>query len=1371
MKLKAFPPILFILIAVLVPLATGLAFPYPVLAQDIPIPSEKDEGRVQAAAIPYLEATNEFVRTAVSSGGQFVTGTTGGDPNTANDDNRRLLYGYPDYIGTSFSTLRIIGNGIESDYALGEIIAPTEAPVLDNNLITTVWVLDGVRVTQRLYLSLNSDTNRNDTTTIEYEIRNNNNTNMQVGVRMMLDTMIGGNDGAPFFILGAGQVTQEFEWTGSGVPAYWIAYESPTFATDSLKGRGQLIGANLTKPDRFVVSDWPDAVSSIWDYQVNPADAVTLDSAVILYYNPVDVAPGATRVIRTSYGIARSGASQQVELVGLEVTQGIQNWNNEVALIQDRPTYVRAHVQSTAGTANGISAELHGRRNGVALPNSPLQPSNAGGRINVLQTPQRGNLGDAFYFELPQAWLNGTVELEFKGVGREIVCRESAGDDNDCTVSLGFTESRIPEVRFVGIPWSNGSPNSSNFEEVERQLEAALPIPYLNSSIYSPPEPSTTPTPQPGPTPVPPPSSEDDFSRLLIRLSETRELDGCSSECNRFYIGVVVNQPQNSINGMAYRPGYVSAGYITDRYTHPHEFGHSVGLPHVRCTGSEGSPGAFPYTDGLIGGFTDPNREFWGIDLRRDRVFGPQSGDLMSYCTTRWTSDFTYTSIQSALRQRYDSATAAAEKLMILEEHPAILVSGVVSLTQWGGELTTFYTVPSPSATSAPSPGSYAIEFRNALGQRLAIHEFAPEEPSEGTVGSFTLLLPFPEGATQILLLRNGHTLDVVNASNNAPTVALISPNGGEVLTGQTATTSWVASDQDNDPLTYVVQYSADAGATWQTLVVDWSQTSYPLNLSQIAGGNSSIIRILASDGFHTISDQSDGAFSVSPKAPQVTIDAPSDQSFYVADQLVLLRGTGYDTEDGQLVDDSNYAWSSSIDGALGSGRSLAVNASLLSEGGHDVMLTLTDSDGLTTSKEIQITVFRDRPVMPATWSVTPSDILFQAIAVEASPDPQVLILRNAGDGTVQWNASADRDWILLSSLSGNLPVDILVGVNTTSLSAGTYTGTITFNSSSIAQPQIIPVTLEVTDRNAAEMIASVSQPVIPADGASGAMISIQIRDAAGRPVPNQVITFTTSLGEIVNQATTNLSGVAEANLTSSTVAGLAEVRAQSGHLQDIIIVNFVAGPPANITLTAAPTSLLADGASTAALTAVVKDANGNPVPNQTVTFATTLGAITNAAVTNADGVATATLTSAQQVGVAQVTASLGALSASTEVTFAGSVFAGVVFVDRNQNGVRDAGEPGIPNVTAEMTLVSLAASSEQAATAAVGATWRTVSDAEGKYRFTELPLGDYTLTLYFPRGYAATTPTAYTVTVGTGQNAAPEVGALVKVYLPAVRR
>ncbi|HQY90896.1 hypothetical protein [Caldilinea sp.] len=47
-----------------------------------------------------------------------------------------------------------------------------------------------------------------------------------------------------------------------------------------------------------------------------------------------------------------------------------------------------------------------------------------------------------------------------------------------------------------------------------------------------------------------------------------------------------------------------------------------------------------------------------------------------------------------------------------------------------------------------------------------------------------------------------------------------------------------------------------------------------------------------------------------------------------------------------------------------------------------------------------------------------------------------------------------------------------------------------------------------------------------------------------------------------------------------------------------------------------------------------------------------------------------------------------------------------------------------------------------------------------------------YTLTLQFPRGYSATTPTTFTVTVGTtGQDEAPEAGALAQIYLPSIRR
>jgi hypothetical protein len=58
-----------------------------------------------------------------------------------------------------------------------------------------------------------------------------------------------------------------------------------------------------------------------------------------------------------------TSAAGGIELTGLEVTQGIQNRENSVVLIKDRPAFVRAHVQSTSGTVNDMTTELIGWRN------------------------------------------------------------------------------------------------------------------------------------------------------------------------------------------------------------------------------------------------------------------------------------------------------------------------------------------------------------------------------------------------------------------------------------------------------------------------------------------------------------------------------------------------------------------------------------------------------------------------------------------------------------------------------------------------------------------------------------------------------------------------------------------------------------------------------------------------------------------------------------------------------------------------------------------------------------------------------------------------------------------------------------------------
>ena len=284
-------------------------------------------------------------------------------------------------------------------------------------------------------------------------------------------------------------------------------------------------------------------------------------------------------------------------------------------------------------------------------------------------------------------------------------------------------------------------------------------------------------------------------------------------------------------------------------------------------------------------------------------------------------------------------------------------------------------------------------------------------------------------------------------------------PNGSEALGGSSATLSWSASDLDGDPLEYVVQYSADAGASWQTLAPGWLSTAFPLNLDMMAGTDRGLLRVLASDGFHASQDQSDGTFSIAKHAPHASIQMPENDSLYVGGQLIILEGDAYDNEDGQLSG-AALTWSSDVDGALGSGDSLTVNASTLAEGAHTITLTAQDSDGQTSSTAITVRVYRNRPVLPMDLSARPTWLSFMATEGGGQTEWQDFSIRNNGDGEMAWSASTDQAWIRMSSLSGTAPSNLTVAADPIGLPTGYYTGTITITASGAANsPQTIPVT------------------------------------------------------------------------------------------------------------------------------------------------------------------------------------------------------------------------------------------------------------------------------------------------------------------------
>jgi hypothetical protein len=93
------------------------------------------------------------------------------------------------------------------------------------------------------------------------------------------------------------------------------------------------------------------------------------------------------------------------------------------------------------------------------------------------------------------------------------------------------------------------------------------------------------------------------------------------------------------------------------------------------------------------------------------------------------------------------------------------------------------------------------------------------------------------------------------------------------------------------------------------------------------------------------------------------------------------------------------------------------------------------------------------------------------------------------------------------------------------------------------------------------------------------------------------------------------------------------------------------------------------------------------------------------------------------------------------------------VWVDGNQNGVQDAGEPGLTGVTVTL---------KNAAGTVVGT---TTTSATGAYSFTGLAIGTYTVTFTTPAGYTAS-PSNVTITGATDANDSDPIAGVVTVSL-----
>jgi hypothetical protein len=378
---------------------------------------------------------------------------------------------------------------------------------------------------------------------------------------------------------------------------------------------------------------------------------------------------------------------------------------------------------------------------------------------------------------------------------------------------------------------------------------------------------------------------------------------------------------------------------------------------------------------------------FWRDSGGTPEIIEPVgTGDLMSYFSSRWPSDWTYAALLGELREAADRVAQGEELAMSTsadwaEAAEFIFAAGIISPTAQTAELDPFYLTSEPDRkfvtrsygqelATAASADVYSLVLEDAQGGVLYTHTFTGTAQTDDNMSPGDVIFGevFPYTPAARVVLKHGETeLAARDVSAHAPTVTLLSPNGGETITDH-LTISWTGSDPDGDDVRYTVQYSADDGGTWEAVARDWMDTTFettPGDLSTYPGSDVARVRVIASDGVNTAMDESDAVFSLARKAPQVHILEPGPGLRFEVGETILFRGVGMDAEDGPLGEAGAFTWTSHISGTLGTGAELWVSD--LPAGKHHITMQVSDSDGQTSSDTVAIFVgpFQDRFYLP----------------------------------------------------------------------------------------------------------------------------------------------------------------------------------------------------------------------------------------------------------------------------------------------------------------------------------------------------------------------------------------------------------------------
>ncbi len=538
-------------------------------------------------------------------------------------------------------------------------------------------------------------------------------------------------------------------------------------------------------------------------------------------------------------------APRDLAVVGLEVTQSVQDAANSMPLVAGRPTMARVYVDVTGDVpVNGIFVSLAALRDGAHLSGSPLVL----GPLAVYPAQSRGVYGHSFNAVLPPAWLSGQWTLSVT-VDPDNDLAEAHRGNNTVSTLLAFRS--VPPLNVTIVPVNYTQTLSGHtypgqaLDVVSNLVGRMFPVSAVNVAFRVPADFAGD------------PSDHGMKSRLLEYVAALKQADGAPA--SQVYHGLVVDDSGDACDILTGGLGYVGIRVSisgacmgpthdldTAEETAAHEIGHNLGRGHVPC-GTSGDPG-YPYAQGSIGQY--------GFDLARMHIWSPyfpdHAKDFMSYCDPAWVSDYTYRALyEDQLAHGIPQAYSAMTQTLLVR----------VSFDEQGGAKLQPVYVLRGLPTELPASSSHSLELLDSAGRVVAAYPLPVYVAEDGDVRAQSIVagVPCPDKpVASVRLLYDGRLVAFR---------ALMPAKGVTAATLEMEQNGMLVLRWGPELSPALVRYKVDGSTSWTTLGLDLPDGELSINPTALPRGTGRF-EVVVADTFSLVTPTVSPSLTLRDSAP-----------------------------------------------------------------------------------------------------------------------------------------------------------------------------------------------------------------------------------------------------------------------------------------------------------------------------------------------------------------------------------------------------------------------------------------------------------------------------------------------------------------------